>query len=217
MKDDIADLEDSDEDEVGEECEAQNVRPEKVFWDGDDDPNPKRQRLMAAVEKRWKSECQKPSIKEIIRQLEKEPQLVSKPMPERRENRRLAKLHRERAEGSPLRSEVYSPPRMTKFAEAAGLPAGLALDLTTAGPDDGQPWNFERQDKRIKAMKKLREQKPALLIACPMCQAFCSVQAINYAGKTEAEVAQLMRGAMAHLRFAIDLCRMQYMEGRFLL
>ena len=36
-------------------------------------------------------------------------------------------------------AEVYSPPRATRMAEAVGLRAGWALDLTTYD-DDGRPW-----------------------------------------------------------------------------
>ena len=60
------------------------------------------------------------------------------------------------------------------------LAPGFAFDLTVADPDDGQPWDFSRRDKREKARRMLREQKPILLIGSPMCTQFSTWQYLNY-------------------------------------
>ena len=46
-------------------------------------------------------------------------------------------------------TEIYSPPRVTAIAERLRLIPGLALDLTTIDPDDGEPWNFDIPEKVI--------------------------------------------------------------------
>ena len=50
-----------------------------------------------------------------------------------------------------LVSEIYSPPRITeeiKKGRYRKLAPGFAFDLTIVDPDDGQPWDFHRRDKR---------------------------------------------------------------------
>ena len=51
---------------------------------------------------------------------------------------------------------------------------GFALDLTVVDPEDGSPWDFCKKEKRDKARKMQREQRPILLIGSPMCTAFCT-------------------------------------------
>ena len=71
-----------------------------------------------------------------------------------------------------LVSEMYPPPRVTAMLKRMtnhGLTPGLAMDLTTNDPDDGQPWYFDREDKRDKALRLQREQKPLFIIGSPMC------------------------------------------------
>ena len=47
--------------------------------------------------------------------------------------------------------EVYSPPRITKMAKQMGLSTAWALDLTENDPDDGQPLDLSKVEKRRKA------------------------------------------------------------------
>ena len=48
---------------------------------------------------------------------------------------------------------------------------GFALDLTTADVD-GSLWDFDSKVMRDRAMKKVKEGRPQLLIVSPMCAAF---------------------------------------------
>ena len=43
--------------------------------------------------------------------------------------------------------EMYSPVRVTGMAERLGLIPGMAMDLTTTDPEDGNPWDFDNKDK----------------------------------------------------------------------
>ena len=65
-------------------------------------------------------------------------------------------------------SEAYSPPRITKMARAMGLHAGWALDLIETDPDDNKPWDFSQEDKRKKALHKVKVDKPFMLVVSPM-------------------------------------------------
>ena len=44
---------------------------------------------------------------------------------------------------------------------------GCALDLTTLD-DEGNPWDFNLPTQRAKDTKLLDEEKPLMLITCPM-------------------------------------------------
>ena len=77
-------------------------------------------------------------------------------------------------------SEVCSPPRITARASQHGLQPGFALDLTTID-DDGMPWDFDNPNKCEKCKRKIRTEKPSMLIGSPMCTIFSIVQGLNRA------------------------------------
>ena len=56
-----------------------------------------------------------------------------------------------------------------------------------------------------------------MLIACPMCRPFGTMNNFNYAKMTPEEVEEKLRAAMVHVNFALDLCLRQYMAGRLFL
>ncbi len=120
-----------------------------------------------------------------------------------------------------LISEVYSPPRVTaelKKRKMGRLVPGLALDLTVIDPDDDQPWDFARQDKREKARRLFREQKPLLLIGSPVCTAWSAWQRINkFLCKDQEKMRRLKVQAAVHLEFVVDLYRDQIERGRYFL
>ena len=60
------------------------------------------------------------------------------------------------------------PPRVTQVVNAMGLRAAWSLDLTTADPEDGLPWDFNLEVKRKRAIALPERDKPLLLVACPM-------------------------------------------------
>ena len=119
-----------------------------------------------------------------------------------------------------LVSEIYSPPRVTdmlRHMSNHGLTPGLALDLTTFDPDDGQPWDFSVKAKREKVLKMTRAQKPLFVIGSPPCTRWCTWQKLNDA-KRDPEVVKLEQGrAEVHLKFATQIYREQIEGGRFFL
>ena len=117
-------------------------------------------------------------------------------------------------------SELYSPPRVTAMLRRMtdhGLIPGLALDLTTNDPDDGSPWNFDLPEKREKALKLLRTQKPLFVIGSPMCTRWCSWQRLNDLKRPAAIVEHEKDAAMTHLEFVTQVYWEQLSDGRFFL
>ena len=94
-----------------------------------------------------------------------------------------------------------------------GLKPAWALDLTTVD-DEGKPWDFSLADQRRKAMRKLKEDKPLMLVACPMCAPFSTINELNYANMEESEIRKKLHDAMLHMKFALTLCLQQYLAGR---
>ena len=128
------------------------------------------------------------------------------------------KYKRERARAlRAVVSEVYSPPRVTaasKLLPELKLIPGFALDLTTAD-DDGSSWDFDSKVMRDRAMKKLKEEKPLLLVGSPMCTAFSTWQRINAKIRDPYVVECERRRAVMHLEFCIELYREQLRIGRY--
>ena len=110
-------------------------------------------------------------------------------------------------------SEVYSPPRVTELAGKVGLQSGCALDLTTTD-EEGNPWDFNLASQRAKAVKLLEAERPLMLIACPMCGPFSSLNYWNYQKSDEQTVKQKLESALMHLKFSLELCIRQYKAGR---
>jgi len=117
-------------------------------------------------------------------------------------------------------SELYSPPRvaaMTKMLPSLKLLPGVSFDLTTLDPEDGQPWDFTRLDKRQRCREIIREQKPILVVGSPECRAYCSWQALNEAKDSTGKIAREKVAAGLHLRFCCEIYEMQANEGRYFL
>ena len=210
----MVDAQPADEDEIAE----------GLFGPDDEDtdeeariqaPEEKRQRLAHFEQKSQQlnnihAAMQRSDAKEIIKDLEK---LAEFKLPKNRRQRRT--LH-QNGYSSDV-GEVYSPPRVTKIASDMGLRPAWALDLTELDPSDGLPWDFSCEAKRRRAKKLLMEDKPLMLIACPMCGPFSTIMHWNYAEMSEIEAKQKLSAAMEHLKFAVELCLTQYQAGRLFL
>jgi hypothetical protein len=116
-------------------------------------------------------------------------------------------------------SEVYSPPRVTaaiKLLPELKLIPGFALDLTTADTD-GALWDFDSKVMRERAMRKVKEERPQLLIGSPMCTAFSTWQRINNLIRSPVTVAAEKKRAVEHLEFCVELYREQMRHWRYVL
>ena len=117
-------------------------------------------------------------------------------------------------------SEIYSPPRVTdllKRMKSRHLMAGFALDLTVLD-EDGQPWDFNREDKRAKARELVRGQKPYMLVGSPACKDFSTWQALNKSKSKDPKAMEKARVAsVLHLNFVASLYQEQIDGGRYFL
>ena len=105
-------------------------------------------------------------------------------------------------------AEVFSPPRITKLAQLVGLRPGLAMDLTTG-------WDFNLKEHRDLAEEYVRVVKPLLLIGSPECRMFSALQNLNK--KNLGMKSELIMQAKAHIRFVVQLYRIQMESGRLFL
>ncbi len=150
-------------------------------------------------------------VKEIIRKLEKDPKLQA---PTNHRQRRTA----QQGKGKYDIAEMYSPPRITKTAKAMGLKDGWALDLTESDPEDNEPWDFSRKEKRDKAKRRVDEDKPMMVIVSPMCGPFSQLQEVfNYPKMEKSKVEEKLEAALEHLKFAVEICLQQQRAGRLFL
>ena len=88
------------------------------------------------------------------------------------------------------------------------------MDLTICDPTDGKPWDFNSEETREKARTALRRQKPYLFIGSPMCTAFCTWQALNYAESSDkAALDRAYARASVHMEFVVSLYAEQTAAG----
>ena len=116
-------------------------------------------------------------------------------------------------------SEIDSPPRVTaatKLLPELRVMPGFALDLTTCDVD-GRRWDFDEKVMRERALKRVREEKPLLLIGSPMCTVFSTWQRINNKLRDKYVVEAEKKRAVMHLEFCIELYREQLRHGRHFL
>ena len=95
--------------------------------------------------------------------------------------------------------------------------AGFALDLTVLD-EDGTPWDFTQRDKREKARRLVRQQKPYMLIGSPACKEFSTWQFLNAAKSKDPEAMRRAKtAAILHLDFVCSLYQEQLDGGRYFL
>jgi hypothetical protein len=108
---------------------------------------------------------------------------------------------------------IYSPPRINAIIEMWKLLPGWSVDFTALDPDDGQPWDFNIQEKRDKAERLARDKCGLLVIGSPMCSAYDQMQKLNKAIWNKIRFEELLQSGMQHLRFHMKLYRLQMDNG----
>ena len=85
-------------------------------------------------------------------------------------------------------------------------------------PEDGEPWDFNRREKREKALNMVQSQEPYILVGSSMCTAFCTWMALNRAkSKNTLALRRAYRQAVRHMEFVSMLYREQASNGRYFL
>ena len=91
------------------------------------------------------------------------------------------------------------------------------MDLTV-DDDDGTPWDFDKVEKRNKAICKLLIEKPDLLVGNPMRTDFSPWQGLNKAKSPHPETyTEARKKAVRHLEFVCKLHKLQHDAGRLFL
>jgi len=105
--------------------------------------------------------------------------------------------------------EIYSPERVTSIAQRLGLRGGIAMDLTTIDPEDGELWDFNKPDKRRKAKEIVESKRALLIILSPMCTAFSTLQNMNKSKMCENKWNEMLDKAKSHVTLCMELIKIQ--------
>ena len=117
-------------------------------------------------------------------------------------------------------SEVYSQPRVAQEAGVRGkskLRPGWSLDLTMDDPLTGKPWDMGKREVRNRVRQLVQETKPFMLIGSPPCTMFSSLQNLKKYTRDPARFAEKVENAKKHIRFCVELYKMQIEGGRYFL
>ena len=107
-------------------------------------------------------------------------------------------------------TELYSPVRVAEACRRMGLKPGSSMDIRTG-------YDFNKRDDRNRAYRTLIEEDPEVLIACPPCTLFSSIQGINvskHGPQWEEDFLRRRKDAEAHLEFAAKMCLLQHRRGK---
>ena len=115
-------------------------------------------------------------------------------------------------------TEIYAPPRVTKWASKMRMAPGLALDLTCNDPDDGLPWDVNNNPNKVtKARRIIQDTKPLLLVGSPICAAVSHMSNIIFSRMSEQDVNDVVEHGTRHLELCMDLCRTHMKNGLYFL
>ena len=104
---------------------------------------------------------------------------------------------------------------MSAFLGHLGLSDGYVLDLTVDDPESGLPWDFAQPLMRERALTIVIRDRPQILLGSPHCLALTVLQQRQHPPLAPALVAKLVLQCVEHLRFCVQLYRMQAEGGRF--
>ena len=94
--------------------------------------------------------------------------------------------------------------------------AGFALDLTTHD-SDGRAWDFDDEEMRRRARKKVDTEEPMFLIGSPFCTPYSPLQALSANRRDPEEVKREQVRAGIHTEIITSLYKQQVLAGRYFL
>ena len=111
--------------------------------------------------------------------------------------------------------EIYSPVRVAGVAARYNLQPGESIDLRTG-------WDLSKPEQRAKVKKKVKTEKPYKVICSPPCTKFSRLVALNLHTHVDdpewPEQFHIDReAAKVHVRFCIEIMKIQMGEGRYFL
>ena len=116
-------------------------------------------------------------------------------------------------------AEIYSNPRVCQEASSKkfngiDLRPGWSLDLTTKDPVTGKPWDLSLPSVQSRVKKLVRDTEPFCIVGSPPCTPFSQLQGLNKKRRDPKIVAKEFRAGRAHMRFCLEVYRMQMKANR---
>ena len=116
-------------------------------------------------------------------------------------------------------AEIYSNPRICQEATAqrfdgVNLKPGWSLDLSTKDPSTGRAWDLSDRKVQARVIKLIHDTKPFCIVGSPPCTPFSQLQGLNKARRDPKIVERELNMGKLHMRFCIDVYRMQVKAGR---
>ena len=109
-------------------------------------------------------------------------------------------------------AEIYGPPRVVKEANGTGMKGGFSLDFAAPDPD-GYIWDFSKHECRQKALARIRETRPYMIIRSEECTPFSIIQNLNKAKRNPEVVEAEVSRARIHLTWWCQFCQMHMDRG----
>ena len=112
-------------------------------------------------------------------------------------------------------TEVYSPARVAQVARKFGLTPGSSMDLT-------EGWDFNLEEHKTLAWKRIREEQPYVVVGSPPCTMFSVLQELNKSINKDKPGWQQKfdlekEKAIKHVEFVCPLYGYQLQQGRHFL
>ena len=112
--------------------------------------------------------------------------------------------------------EIFSPPRVTRWASHAKLNPGWSVDEKVK-KENGRGWDLRLKPDQDSVMKMVSRDAPALLIGCPPCTMFSQMQTANKKRIAREVWEARLDEAKDMMKFAVKAYREQHRQGRYFL
>lgn len=99
----------------------------------------------------------------------------------------------------------------------AWVEGGWSLDLFQPSKVTGKTWDCRVAADRVWVKKRIHEDKPELIVVCPPCTLFSSLQNLSPNALPSEPCPDRWREALEMLGFAVEICLIQHRAGRFFL
>ena len=110
--------------------------------------------------------------------------------------------------------EIFSVPRVTKRAWKHRLRGGWSLDVKNMCPVSQKKWDCRVAADRDWALRRLRRDRPAVVVVSPPCTLFSQLQHLSPYGLPEVRCPDRWREAVLMLEVALEVCELQRQAGR---
>ena len=99
-------------------------------------------------------------------------------------------------------SEVFSQPRVAQEAQKMGMKAGTSFDLVNG-------YDLRTSEGKRRCWEQLKKEDPDLVVVCPPCGPFSSLQRWNYPRMQGGKAIVMLAEAVEHLEFSMKIYEWQ--------